>query len=167
MGPTGWPLPRGASLAACRALFRDLPPLAAGELRGRYDGVVLGPGWYRLLFRALLALGGLRGWSGKEFGPGGTGVNLCRRRDGLKPVSRLYVAGRIASAVDGRPALLLRYRDWSPLRLVHDELRRQEDGVYLGVTYAGMGPLRRIQLPFAIVRSPASPGDGDRAPRTR
>jgi hypothetical protein len=159
-------LPVGASLAACRARFRELPPLAPGELRGRFDGVVVGPRWYRLAFRALLVLGGLRGWSGKEFAASGDGVNLCRRRGRLRPVSRMRVAGEVASAVDGRPALLLRYRDLSPLRLIHDELRRQADGVYLGVTYAGLGPLRRLQLPFAIVRSDA-PGREAGPPRPR
>jgi hypothetical protein len=144
------PPPGQGSLAACRARFAALPVAAADELRGRFVAVPVGPRWYRWLFRALLVAGGLRGWVGKEFGPGGAGTNLCRRGAGLVRRSRLQLAGTIPSVVDGRPALLLRYRDHSPLRLVHDELRRDGRGLYLGMTYVGLGPLRRVQLPFAI-----------------
>lgn len=139
---------REARLASHRAAFADLPPVAT--LRGRYAAVEVGPRWYRAAFRALLAIGGLRGWVGKEFGPDGRGVNLCRRRGRLVRRSRLEVAGPVLSALDGRPALLLRYRDRSPLRLVRDELREREDGTLLGLTYLALGPLRRVRLPFAI-----------------
>lgn len=152
---------RHGSLASYRALFRELPPVAPEELRGRYEGLVVGPGWYRALFRALLVLGGLRGWVGKEFAPDGTAVNLCRRGGRVVPRSRLHVAGPTTSRADGRPALLLRYRGRSPLRLVHDELRRDRDGTCLGLTYLGLGPLRRIRLPFAIAPSAAWARQGE------
>jgi hypothetical protein len=91
-------------------------------------------------------------------------VNLCRRGARVEPRSRLRVAGAAASAVDGRPSLLLRYRDRSPLRLVHDELRRAADGTLLGFTYVGIGPLRRVQLPFAI--APSASASRRRRPAT-
>lgn len=138
------------SLAIQRERFRSLPPVAPGDLRGRYEALEVGPRWYRALFRVLLLAGGLRGWIGKEFADGGAGVNLCRRGARVVRRSRLHVEGVTTSAVDGRPSLLLRYRDRSRLRLVHDELRCDADGTILGMSYLGLGPLRRVSLPFAI-----------------
>jgi hypothetical protein len=159
MTPTEPILPRDAPLATYQALFRQLPPVAPGELRGRFDAVAVGPAWYRALFRALLVAGGLRGWVGKEFGAGGEGANLCRRGERVERRSRMRIAGQATSSLDGGPALLLRYRDLSPLRLVHDELRRAPDGTFLGFTYLALGPLRRVQLPFAIAPAPAGGSD--------
>jgi len=145
-------LRRDGAVASYRTLFAVLPAAAPEELRGRFDAVAIGPRWYRAAFRVLLALGGLRGWIGKEFDPDGAGVNLCRRGRRTVRRSRLQRIGLGASSQDGRPALLLRYRDRSPLRLVHDELRQHPGGLLLGLTYLGLGPLRRVTLPFAIAR---------------
>jgi len=142
-----------APLGFYRALFRSLPPLDRGELVGRCDALRIGPSWYRALFTALLWAGGLRGWSGKEFAPDGAGVNLCRRGGRVVTRSRLQLEGPGASRADGGPALLLRYRDRSPLRLVRDELRRAPGGIVLGLTYLAIPGLSRVRLPFAIRRA--------------
>ena len=147
------PFPPDAPLATYRALFRSLPAAAPGALVGRCDALAIGPRWYRALFTAILWAGGLRGWSGKEFAPGGAGVNLCRRGDRLVTRCRLQLEGPVASHVDGRPALLLRYLDRSPLRLVRDELRSMPDGTVLGLTYLVLPLLSRVRLPFAIRRA--------------
>lgn len=143
-------VPPDAPLAVYRELFRSLPSLAPGELLGRWDALQVGPRWYRALFGALLWMGGLRGWIGKEFAWDGTGVNLCRRGDRVVARSRLRVEGPAPSRVDGEPSLLLRYLGLSPLRLVRDELRRAPDGTVLGLTYLDVAPLSLLRLPFAI-----------------
>jgi hydroxymethylpyrimidine pyrophosphatase-like HAD family hydrolase len=144
-------LPERASLGEYRQLFRSCRAVEPHELRGSYRGVVVGPAWFQRLFRALLVLGGLAGWEGKVF-EDRAGVNLCRRRGELRRIAPMHVAGLSASAVDGRPALVVRYRESAPLRLVRDELRSLSDGVLLGMTYADVEPLRRVQMPFALVR---------------
>lgn len=156
-GREAGPFPHDAPLALYRELFRSLPPLGPAELVGRWDALPIGSRWYRALFTALLWAGGLRGWIGKEFAPDGTGVNLCRRGDRVVSRCRLRLEGPVASR-DGGPALLLRYLDRSPLRLIRDELRRAPEGTVLGLTYVVVPPLSRVRLPFAIRRSSADPG---------
>lgn len=147
-------LPEGERLGYYFKAFRGASRLEASEFHGVYDGYIVGPAWFRVAFRRMMALGGLHGWGGKEFDHAGNGGNLCRRGGAVKKVARMYVAGAVASALDGKKTLILRYRGSSPLGFLQDEIRRFDENTVLGMTYLDIGPGRRAPMPFALVRRP-------------
>ena len=63
-----------------KPLFATLAPPEPAGLAGKYEAAFTGPGWLRRSAAPALALGGLRGWWGKDFTPGG-GTNLVLRED--------------------------------------------------------------------------------------
>lgn len=145
-------LPEGESLAYYMQAFRKSSRLLASEFHGHYDGYVVGPAWFRVFFRRLMDVGGLRGWLGKEFDDEGNGGNLCQRGATVKKVARMYVAGVVKSEIDGQKTLILRYRGNSPLGFVQDEIRRFDENTILGMTYLDVGPGRLAPMPFALIR---------------
>lgn len=147
-------LPEGESLGYYFKAFKGASRLQASEFHGLYDGYVVGPAWFRVLFRRLMDVGGLRGWAGKQFDLEGNGGNLCRRGSAVKKVARMYVAGVVKSEIDGQETLILRYRGNSPLGFIQDEIRRFDENTVLGMTYLDVGPGRRTPMPFALVRRP-------------
>lgn len=147
------------SLASYRALFSTLVAPSIDSVRGLYAGELVGPGWLRRVAPTGLALGGLRGWWGKEFDGAGGAVNLVLR-DGRR-VSTLPMAfDARPSLIDGEPAAVLTYPPTAPFpwRRVADELRRQDDGSLLGLSVL-VTPrwARKLALPFVLRPHPEQP----------
>jgi hypothetical protein len=141
-------LPLREALGWYRDAFRGLPRLRAEDFDGVYDGLVLGPGWFQLAFRAMLDAGGLRGWRGKEF-HGGRGINLVERGGEIRKIAPMRVTGTFPSRLDEQPTLCLGY-ERGPLATIRDEIRRYDDRTVLGMTYVDRGPLPMLAMPFAL-----------------
>ncbi len=136
-----------------RDRFASLAPPACGSLRGRFQGQLVGPAWFRYGARALLAVLGMRGWWGKEFDAEGRGVNLVRRGKDLRPAVPLALReGR--SYVDGRQGVRVEYPPECPRRwrLFVDELRWWDDETVLAISHVKLPLLRRLTLPFVLHR---------------
>jgi hypothetical protein len=145
--PNDHALPR--SLASLRALFATLAPPSA--LAGIYLAEFTGPAWLRRTAGPALALGGLRGWRGKEFLDGRAGSNLVCRGGRLQRVLPFRL-DEAASLVDGRVSARVAYGDASPFpwRRIVDELRRLDGARLLGMTVIDLGALRRLAFPFLL-----------------
>jgi hypothetical protein len=136
-----------------RDRFASLAPPARGSLLGRFQGQLVGPAWFRHGAPLLLAVLGMRGWWGKEFGAEGRGVNLVRRRTGLRPSVPL-VLREAPSHVDGRKGVRVEYPPgcaWH-WRLIVDELRWWDDETVLAMSHVELPLLRRLTLPFVLHR---------------
>lgn len=137
-----------------RDRFASLAPPARDSLSGRFQGQLVGPAWFRYGAKALLAVLGMRGWWGKEFGAEGRGVNLVRRGKDLRPAVPLVLReGR--SHVDGRQGVQVEYPpecSWH-WRLFVDELRWWDDETVLAMSHVELPWLRRVTLPFVLRRS--------------
>ncbi len=94
-------------------------------------------------------------WAGKSFTSAspteGTGVNRVRlagTREWFPFATRVE-----ASAVDGKPAIILDYdqpKNPAPIRRIHDELREVAPGLFLGPAMWKAGDGKRLLLWFAI-----------------
>jgi hypothetical protein len=133
-----------------KPLFATLSPPDPAGLAGKYEAAFTGPGWLRRSAAPALALGGLRGWWGKDFTSGG-GANLVLREDTLVHVLP-FRASQDASAIDGKPAVIVRYAAGCPFPWTHicDELRQIEAGRLLGMTRLELPGLRELALPFLL-----------------
>jgi hypothetical protein len=151
------PAPERARLSEWRRLFARLPTPQRESLPGRYRGEFVGPAWLRLGSPVLLAVLGMRGWWGKDFAAGAHGgVNLVRRRDGLRPSVPLLLRQGVSRA-DGRVGLQVEYPreagfQWRPFV---DELRWLDGHTLLSLTHLELPGLRRLTLPFLLHREPA------------
>jgi len=157
--------PRVSSLAslvgghpdALRGLYGSGQPADPAELGDQPRGQVLALGEGSDLFlmtRPLVRLlsGGFRPWEGKTFDHGGnSGKNVVFG----KQLFRFRVETG-ASALDGKPALLLSYGEPShknpwPLRAVVDELRSVGSGIAIGpALFHGEGGSPRLLLWFGL-----------------
>jgi hypothetical protein len=148
----------GKSLAAFPPLFATLAPPALDALPGFYRGEFVGPSWLRAIAPRGLGLIHLGGWWGKELAADCTGANLVRtgpRQGGILRRSFPLVITTGSSAVDGRPVVAVRYPPECPFPWPHviDELRRLDDACILGMTIVPAGLLRRLPLPFLLIRT--------------
>jgi hypothetical protein len=145
------------TLQEYRDRFATLAPAPRESLTGRFQGEMVGPAWLRYGGPLLLSLLGMRGWWGKEFGADGRGVNLVRRREGLKP-SVPVVLREGASRVDGRQGMQVEYPPEAPpqWRPFVDELRWEDRDTLLAMSHLELPLLKRWTLPFLLHRvSPA------------
>jgi hypothetical protein len=136
-----------------RDRFASLAPPPRASLTGRFRGQLVGPAWFRHGAPLLLAVLGMPGWWGKEFGAQGRGVNLVRRRHGLRPSVPL-VLSEAPSQVDGRQGVQVEYpreTAWH-WRLFVDELRWWDDETVLAMSHVKLPLLRRLKLPFVLHR---------------
>ena len=148
------------SLAAAQHAWRDAPTGELAMLVGEHRAELIGPSWMRLPVPAYLAATGLRGWYGKTFhAPDAetpdelSGANLVCRRTGM--VRSMDLVARIEdSAIDGRPAIVVRYRGTRrrPWRDVSDHFRPVGDGVMLGFS-CGLPLSPRGGAPFLVHRT--------------
>lgn len=145
-------LPLEGAFSFYRAAFAAAGRLEASDFAGTFDGLVLGPAWFRPLFRAMMNGGGLAGWRGKRFGADGEGANLCLRGGVVREVAPMYVAGTGPSLLDGVPTLLLRYRGASFRRFIQDEVRAYDAETVIGMTYYDLPGTRRVVMPFGLRR---------------
>jgi len=122
------------ALSTFKPLFATLDPPDLKLLTGVYEAAVTGPGWLRMSAGPSLALSGLGGWWGKDFTEGG-GINIVLR-DGQMQRIIPFQTTLAASAIDGRPAVVVRYTDECPFPWPHifDEVRQIEAGRLLGMT---------------------------------
>ena len=148
------------SLAAARDAWEAAPAGDLSMLVGEHRAELIGPSWLRVPTPAYLATVGLRGWWGKTFhDPDASspdelsGANLVRRRSGMVRSMDL-VATVEDSAIDGRPALVVRYRGTRrrPWRDVSDHFRPVGDGVLLGFSL-GLPMSPRGGAPFLVHRT--------------
>ncbi|WP_205525806.1 hypothetical protein [Pyxidicoccus trucidator] len=152
------PAPERVRLGEWRRLFARLPTPQRESLPGRYRGEFVGPAWLRLGSPVLLAVLGMRGWWGKDFAAGAHGgVNLVRRRDGLRPSVPLLLRQGVSRA-DGRVGLQVEYPreagfQWRPFV---DELRWLDGHTLLALTHLELPGLRRLTLPFLLHREPVA-----------
>ncbi len=128
----------------------DAPDMLSGVYRAEFTG----PAWLRFIAGPGLWPLGLGGWWGKEFDGQGNGVNLVRRRGELRRIFPLRLIPA-SSLIDGKPCLSVHYDPACPFPWPHviDELRRLDDTTLLGMTYANVGVLRRLPLPFLLHRT--------------
>lgn len=138
--------------------FAALATPTRESLTGRFRGEFIGPWWLRHGAPVLLAVLGMRGWWGKDFGEDGRGRNLVRRREGLRPAVPL-VLREACSSVDGRRGVQVEYPPECPWRwrLFVDELRWRDGQSLLAISRLELPLLRRLMLPFLLHRvAPAS-----------
>lgn len=140
------------SLLYFRELFASLQPPEPAGLSGAYRAFFIGPAWLRLTAGPSIALGGMPGWWGKEFGTGGEGLNLLYRRSQFERVMPFTLNERI-SVVDGKMGVTVCYHTDCPFPWTHvlDELRTLEQGCLLGMTVVNTGLLRRVAFPFLLI----------------
>ena len=133
-------------------LFAALPPPRAGDLRGLFRGIFVGPGWLRNASGPALGIAGMGGWWGKEIAADGSAINLALKRGSYERRFPMFFVEQ-RSYLDNKPGLALRYRAGSrfPWPLIVDELRQIEPGLVLGMTLADLGPLRRVAFPFTLL----------------
>lgn len=150
------------SLAAFRTLFSGLDAPDPEALRGVYRAAFTGPGWLRRLAGPALAVGGLGGWWGKVFEPGGAGANLVSRQGQVIRTLPFLVVSR-PSGLDGRPATAVCYTRSSPFPWpwMVDELRWLYPSCLLGMTFVDLtgraGLLRRAAFPFVLYHETPAP----------
>jgi hypothetical protein len=133
--------------------FAALAPPSRDSLVGRFQGEFVGPWWLRHGAPVLLAVLGMRGWWGKDFSARGEGLNLVRRREGLRPAVPV-VLREAPSRVDGQRGVQVEYPPgcawyW---RLFVDELRWLEGETVLAMSRLELPLLRRLRLPFLLHR---------------
>lgn len=148
------------SLVAVREAWGAAPAGDLSMLVGEHRAELIGPSWMRLPVPAYLAATGLRGWYGKTFHdphadtPGElSGANLVCRRGGMVRSMDL-VATVEDSDIDGRPAIVVRYRGTRrrPWRDVSDHFRPVGDGILLGIS-RGLPLSPRGGAPFLVHRT--------------
>ncbi|MEQ8230241.1 MAG: hypothetical protein RLW61_10870 [Gammaproteobacteria bacterium] len=134
----------GMSREQALALFRTLPALGPQELRREYTGHVHDGGdlALRAKRRAFFLdesseLGSRLGKSYLSDADGhGQGHNIWRRAKAVTCRNLRFRTEIAASAIDGRPSLMMYYGAYNSfcgdMDLI-DEIRRIDDGVYLGV----------------------------------
>lgn len=149
----------GAHPDALRSIFRAGQPTRPADLGEAPRGRVLAFEPTRdvhFLVRPLLMAAATREllWQGKTFGPDGSGANVVLGR----PLAR-FVFETEPSALDGKPALVLRYdfplhNNLWPLRNVRDELRTVADGIAIGPAHFSMSASgeRKVLLWFGLER---------------
>lgn len=137
-------------------MFEGLPVPTEEQLQGRFRALIVGPLWLRMGVRPSLALAGLRGFWGKELCGFGAAKNLVSTRDGVRASFPMEL-GVLASRFDGRPCAVLSYGPGSPFpwRHVRDELRALGEGHLLGMMLVDTPLLRRLAIPFLLVRTAA------------
>jgi len=143
------------------ALWHQLPSPAPEELAGEYAGYdYLGHSQESFLSSyARLERGGGAWWLGKAFSNvPGEGYNRLLTPEGRTVRRDRFSVARGTSAIDGRPALVLAYRDFDnapgSVDLV-DDLRRVRAGLYLAVATANApGGGRTAPEPFVIAGPP-------------
>lgn len=161
---------RSLSAPELSALFRTLDAPDMDEMDGEFASLLLRQ-WHPVVDRAAqwLMNGALLPfrWTGKAFRPlsstEGRGYNmfhLAGRTLRTLPMRTVLAP----SAIDGRPSYQLVYAAFhSPLGYVRvvDELRRLQEGIYLGIGAACFAPWRR-RLPFPFVlQGPVTPYERD------
>ena len=139
-------------LSAFKPLFAMLAPPDLNTLAGVYEAAVTGPGWLRTSAVPSLALSGLGGWWGKEFTQA-DGSNLVLRDGQIQRVIPFQTT-LTASAIDGKPAIVVRYTQDCPFPwgYIFDEVRQIEAGRLLGMTLIDAAGLRRMAFPFLLER---------------
>ncbi len=146
------------SISSIRMLFKTLEPPVAASLYGLHRGLFVGPSWLRASAGPLLAITGLGGWWGKEFGSevSAGAMNLVLRHGQYQRILRMDFVHQ-PSYLDGRPGLALRYHRDSPFPwpLIRDELRRIDENLVLGMTLVDWGPFRKQAFPFILHRREA------------
>jgi hypothetical protein len=98
---------------------------------------------------------GLPGWQGKKFLDHDVAVNVLKRKGELCEGPRMrWTSG--TSRLDGKPGVGLQYPPNAPRpwRWITDELRELESGTLLGMSVLDAPVLRRIGIPFLLVREP-------------
>ena len=149
-------------------LFRTLACPTVEEMDGEYASRLLRqPNWFYSLGAAATVQNRLSRWRSKGFRPldagRGRGYNTFRL------AGRAHRCWPMASSVapsryDGRPAFQLDYRAFRSLcgavNMV-DEIRRLDDGRYLGIGTLGFTDrMRLVPLPF-LLEGPIGPYAGD------
>lgn len=147
-----------ASTFELLSFFRDLPAPSIDEMHGDYDATLLRQPNLVADINGFFTVGlPFKPWLSKAFRPvsdsEGRGYNTFRQFG--KIVQRFPMHTEIApSRYDGRPSYTLMYGAFrSTCGSIHmvDEVRRVEDGLYLGIgTWGFTRRQRQIPLPFAL-----------------
>ena len=165
LGTTGqWSLEKLLLLTQAEglALWRRLDAVAMREMNGHYMGMgpdALNPEYQERYAEVMFNERGRLGfWLGKAFRPltatTGEGYNRWRFPAG-KIVRNLRMATRMgASLVDGKPAYLLDYSAFNPKMTLIDELRKLDDGIYLGIATRAAAGGTRDKPDFFILVGP-------------
>jgi hypothetical protein len=143
------------------ALWRTLPAPTVAEMNGHYMGMGPGadnPAYQKGYAEYMFNEKSVRGyWLGKAFHPlsatTGEGYNRWRFPGG-RIERNLRMATRVQnSIVDGRPAYVLDYPAFNKTTLF-DEIRKLEDGVYIGTATTAKPDGTRSKLDMFILVGP-------------
>lgn len=139
------------SLAGWRSTFHGLAAPEQAACNGFWRVEFVGPFWLRYSAPWTIALSGLPGWQGKQFFSTTAAVNVLRGEKTCLPMQVLQER----SWLDGKPALVCRYGETSPLpwRYVRDEFRALTPTSWLGMTMIDLPGLRQVGWPF-VLRQP-------------
>ena len=149
------------NVAELVALFKTLEAPDFSEMNGEYDATLLDfGGTFKNLIGYLCChiIPSNGRWLGKAFNPGetqiGNGYNFFYRYQ--KVIRKYRMSTKISnSRYDGEPIFELNYSDYPSLlgkiNMV-DEVRKIDDGVYLGLGTSGFSKKQRMMpLPFCLI----------------
>jgi hypothetical protein len=139
-----------------RKLFAGLPAAKPEDMRGRWDGRMLGGPALIGLAKTVALLTPFRAWCGKDFHGGGRVTNLAMRHGRVTPVQDGITSfGR--SRLDGQPAAIVGYRETAalPTRWMRGEMRWVDPGsVALGMLFMPFGSHIALgPFPYLLTRS--------------
>lgn len=142
-------------------LFGRLPAPSFEEMHGEYRAELLDQGRPVFLWSSLIVVHLKGRWLAKAFAPEGPdtgrGYNVFVIGDRVVRGTRMRTDIG-PSQHDGRPAFRLDYSVYmrGPLGTMRDEIRKVNDGLYLGVGVAGYTTWMRRPSPF-LLQGPVAP----------
>lgn len=139
------------SISILTALFESLDDPTEIPVGQKFEGILLGPSWFKLMNSPLLKVGALAGWKGKWFECEGRTLNIVARRTGDEFVVPMDTSIREYSRGSGK-VIALDYPGDSPFpwNYILDEIRPLGNGDYLGTTTFRAPFARRIPIPFML-----------------
>lgn len=122
-------------------LWKECPAVDMAELDGEYTGLVPNAGNEAAAERTAAVMfdeNSVRGyWLGKAYKPlsatKGDGYNHWRKAGGNVVRNLRFATEMGTSLIDGKPALMMYYGAYNSESTLIDEIRKLEDGIYLGM----------------------------------
>lgn len=142
-----------SSLSEIKQIFCELESSRQSIPPAFYRAYFIGPWWLRAMAKPSIALGGLKGWQGKEFISEAQATNILEL-DSLVIKKLQMSLVDIVSNVDAQQGMALDYGKDAPVpwRWIKDEVRVLDANTLLCMTVIDLPLLRHFQFPFVLCR---------------